>query len=215
MAIEKAAGKNIDVSFDSHKCIHSRNCVLSLTRVFKANVEGPWIDPDASLTEEVAAVVRLCPSGALKYTRHDGGEQEQKPEVNRLHVQENGPYVVRGDIHIDGKAAGYRAVFCRCGDSKRKPFCDHTHVEAGFAATGEPPTQAELRAVTDRGGKLNFVPQKNGPLKVEGQLEILAGSGRRINLTRTVYLCRCGNSKNKPYCDGSHERVGFIADGEE
>ena len=51
----------------------------------------------------------------------------------------------------------------------------------------------------------------NGPLRIEGDFEILDPTGKAFGLAgRTmVSLCRCGHSENKPFCDGSHKRVGF------
>ncbi|MBD3853934.1 MAG: CDGSH iron-sulfur domain-containing protein, partial [Acidobacteria bacterium] len=52
-------------------------------------------------------------------------------------------------------------------------------------------------------------PAPNGPLLVSGPLEIMAGTGRAIDRTTNTALCRCGASENKPYCDGTHTKVGF------
>ena len=51
----------------------------------------------------------------------------------------------------------------------------------------------------------------NGPLKVEGDFEIVDPQGQTFGLAgRTaVSLCRCGQSANKPFCDGSHKTTGF------
>jgi CDGSH-type Zn-finger protein len=51
----------------------------------------------------------------------------------------------------------------------------------------------------------------NGSLRIEGEIEIYDGSGNKYDLAgRTVIgLCRCGQSNNKPFCDGSHARCGF------
>jgi CDGSH-type Zn-finger protein len=51
----------------------------------------------------------------------------------------------------------------------------------------------------------------NGPIRIEGEFEILDPSGAAFGLAgRTVIsLCRCGHSANKPFCDGSHNRMGF------
>ena len=51
----------------------------------------------------------------------------------------------------------------------------------------------------------------NGPLKVEGDFEIVDPQGQTFGLAgRTVIsLCRCGHSANKPFCDGSHKTTGF------
>jgi len=51
----------------------------------------------------------------------------------------------------------------------------------------------------------------NGPLRIEGDFEIVDPNGNAFGLAgRTgVALCRCGHSANKPFCDGSHNREGF------
>jgi len=59
---------------------------------------------------------------------------------------------------------------------------------------------------------LRIDPQKDGPLKVSGNLEIVSGTGHTVNRVAETFLCRCGQSRNKPYCDGSHRRVDFLAD---
>ena len=52
----------------------------------------------------------------------------------------------------------------------------------------------------------------NGPIRIEGDFEILDPTGATFGLAgRTVIsLCRCGQSANKPFCDGSHNRTGFV-----
>ena len=52
---------------------------------------------------------------------------------------------------------------------------------------------------------------RNGPLRVEGEINILDPTGAAYGLGgRTVLsLCRCGASSNKPFCDGSHNHHGF------
>ncbi len=56
-----------------------------------------------------------------------------------------------------------------------------------------------------------MTPLHNGPLRIEGDFEISDATGQLFGLGgRTVIsLCRCGQSANKPFCDGSHNRVGF------
>ncbi len=56
-----------------------------------------------------------------------------------------------------------------------------------------------------------ITPLNNGPLRVEGDFEIVDPQGKAFGLAgRTALsLCRCGHSANKPFCDGSHKRVGF------
>lgn len=57
--------------------------------------------------------------------------------------------------------------------------------------------------------------RKNGPIRVEGNdIVIEDAEGRRFGLAgRTIVsLCRCGQSGNKPFCDGTHAKVGFESD---
>jgi CDGSH-type Zn-finger protein len=60
-----------------------------------------------------------------------------------------------------------------------------------------------------RDGVLAIDPQTDGPLQVRGNLEITSGTGRVVARLVQTRLCRCGHSGNKPFCDGSHARVGF------
>lgn len=53
---------------------------------------------------------------------------------------------------------------------------------------------------------------EHGPLRVKGPFTLVDDDGTAYEIERkTVFLCRCGASANKPFCDGSHERVGFEA----
>lgn len=208
--MEEVRGKNLTIRYDAAKCIHSRYCVTGAPTLFVGNVDGDWIFPDAVPTEESALIAWACPSGAITYERHDGGPQEAAPPVNIVRLQENGPLAFRANLSINGQPAGYRATLCRCGKSRNKPFCDHSHVEAGFVATSEPATQSN-QALAVRDGVLAITPTTNGPYQVEGNLEICSGTGRVIEKTTETWLCRCGGSANKPFCDGTHAKIGFTA----
>ncbi|WP_337044642.1 (4Fe-4S)-binding protein [Emticicia sp. 17c] len=52
---------------------------------------------------------------------------------------------------------------------------------------------------------------KNGPLIVYGNISIKDSEGNITKKHKVTALCRCGSSENKPFCDGSHIKVGFIA----
>jgi CDGSH-type Zn-finger protein len=53
--------------------------------------------------------------------------------------------------------------------------------------------------------------KNNGSIRVEGEFELFDLSGKKFDLNgrTSVSLCRCGHSKDKPFCDGSHREVGF------
>lgn len=56
--------------------------------------------------------------------------------------------------------------------------------------------------------------RENGPLLIQGPFKIVDHLGNAFVLPTgkdTIALCRCGHSKNKPFCDGSHRTVGFVA----
>ncbi len=53
----------------------------------------------------------------------------------------------------------------------------------------------------------------DGPYVVDGHVEIRTEDGDLVRTARKVVLCRCGQSADKPYCDGSHERTGFCDPG--
>jgi CDGSH-type Zn-finger protein len=176
--------------------------------VFLANVRGPWLHPEKATVEDLVHVARSCPSGAITWQRRDGGAEESAPPVNVIFIRENGPYAVQASLQIDGRAALFRCTLCRCGQSKNKPFCDNTHREAGFQASGEPASRPS-EPLQERGGALQLTPVRDGPLSLRGPLEICSGTGRTVTRTTGVRLCRCGASSSKPFCDGSHQRIGF------
>jgi CDGSH-type Zn-finger protein/uncharacterized Fe-S cluster protein YjdI len=200
--------KHITLRFDGRRCIHSRRCVLAAPNVFLANVAGPWLHPEQVTVEECVAIAHACPSGALSYERHDGGAQETPPPVNVLRVRENGPYAIHAAIDLAGHGSFSRTTLCRCGKSRNKPFCDNCHREAGFIASGEPAT-IESEPLEARNGTLHISPLEDGPLQVVGYLEICSGTGRTVSRIENARLCRCGGSGNKPFCDGTHARIGF------
>jgi CDGSH-type Zn-finger protein len=63
-----------------------------------------------------------------------------------------------------------------------------------------PPRPATVKAV------------RNGPLQVKGAFKLLDPDGEEYDLggQRILLLCRCGKSKNQPFCDSSHTQNGFV-----
>lgn len=49
----------------------------------------------------------------------------------------------------------------------------------------------------------------NGPYLVTGSFEVVDAEGNMFETKKTVSLCRCGHSSNKPFCDGTHKKIGF------
>ncbi|HKU17505.1 MAG TPA: ferritin-like domain-containing protein [Steroidobacteraceae bacterium] len=206
--VERVQGEKLELMFEAKRCIHARFCVTGAPKVFLANVQGPWIHPDAMPVERVVEIAHACPSGAIRYRRTDGASDEAAPPVNLASVRERGPYAFRGALQIDGAAHGFRATLCRCGASKNKPLCDGSHNEIKFDASGEPPTR-DADMLAQRDGVLAIDPEPNGPLAVRGNLEIISGTGRVVARVTGARLCRCGGSASKPFCDGTHAKIGF------
>ncbi|MEO7093636.1 MAG: ferritin-like domain-containing protein, partial [Polyangiales bacterium] len=196
--VERVETDALTLIYEAQKCIHSRFCVTWAPTVFLANVKGPWLHPETVTPETVVEVAHVCPSGAIRYERKDGQPNESAPPVNLVRVHESGPYGIRAELVIDGTPAGYRATLCRCGASKHKPFCDGSHHDVAFAATGEPATGKDTEMLEVRDGPLAIAPETDGPLQVRGNLEIISGTGRMVARLQQARLCRCGASKNKP-----------------
>jgi CDGSH-type Zn-finger protein/uncharacterized Fe-S cluster protein YjdI len=206
-------GAEIDVEWDGRLCIHVGECGRADGDLFVGG-RKPWCQPDLASTQDVVEVVERCPTGALSYVRKDG-VAKQAPDRNTIVVSNNGPLYVRGQLEIDGAVEDmpglrFRAALCRCGQSGNKPFCDNSHEEAGFVDRGA--IGATGDGCEAPVGSLAIQRAKNGPLLVNGNVEIVAASGRAAWRGTRTALCRCGASNNKPFCDGSHREAGFEAD---
>jgi CDGSH-type Zn-finger protein/uncharacterized Fe-S cluster protein YjdI len=212
--IYKYTGERVEVTWDERLCIHVQECTRAKGELFKSK-RDPWGEPDRGEPDYVAEVVRRCPTGALTYTRKDGGAEESAPESNTVVVSNNGPLYMAGDLQVEGaeddmQGVRYRAALCRCGDSKNKPFCDNTHEQVGFRDRG---AVGEIGPGFERsGGPLEIKRAPNGPLLLTGNLTIVTGAGRVAWKSTKAALCRCGKSQNKPFCDGAHVTAGFEAD---
>lgn len=219
--IHEYQGQEIDVTFDSNRCIHARTCVEGLPAVFDTS-RRPWVDPDRADPGEVAAVVEQCPTGALQYDRRDGGEGETPPETNIVRVVENGPLYLHGDIEIrtnDGETLfeDTRVALCRCGHSGNKPVCDNSHQRVFDAdgRTAEPAGSETIEGTENEDSSGETSPRRltvtlvpNGPFQLEGPF-VLQRPETETRVTDGAALCRCGASSAKPLCDGSHAEEGF------
>ena len=127
---------------------------------------------------------------------------------NVLTVRPDGPNVVTGDLAVV-TASRVRemktAVLCRCGHSSDKPFCDGSHVKNGFADAARFAARPGAAAGV---GRVTITPIADGPNRCEGPLTIRDADGRTFESDSSL-LCRCGGSHHKPFCDGTHEEIGF------
>jgi CDGSH-type Zn-finger protein/uncharacterized Fe-S cluster protein YjdI len=208
--IRTYAGKEIVISYDPLRCIHAAECTRGLPAVFD-NERRPWIMTSGAGADEIAAAIVKCPSGALHFTRLDGGAAELSPGDNTIVPTPKVPLCLRGCVQLrsaDGSliVKDRRLTLCRCGQSHNKPFCDNSHRDSGFddpgavADGGLPPTTKDC---------LSLTASLNGPLLAQGAFTLRGAAESGQYQAANGEFCRCGGSGNKPFCDGTHERIGF------
>ena len=104
----------------------------------------PWILPSGASADAIAAVIEKCPSGALHYTRRDGGAAETPPEQTTITPVPGGPLYVRGLVQLraaDGSllVEDTRLALCRCGQSRTsRSVTTATSAPASTTALGAP-----------------------------------------------------------------------------
>ncbi len=132
-------GTGITVRDDRSICEHASFCANKDSNVWKMTRRTE----DTRVRAEVIAMIERCPSGALTY-QVDGREVE--PDLRpAIRVVDDGPLAVTGGaagaislVRADGsRETRPRMTLCRCGRSANKPFCDGSHVEAGFRDAGD------------------------------------------------------------------------------
>ena len=66
-----------------------------------------------------------------------------------------------------------------------------------------------LSMTDDSAARVTITPTHNGPYQVVGEVQILTPEGTLIRETSRTFLCRCGHSQSKPFCDGHHSRLNW------
>jgi CDGSH-type Zn-finger protein len=127
-------GTGVTLLDDRGICVHAGYCGTAITNVWKMVRKTD----DTTVRSMLVAMVERCPSGAISYSL-DGGATENEPRLpTEIGVMVNGPLWVTGGIAVEVGEEGTlqvrnRVALCRCGASARKPLCDGTHKEVGFA----------------------------------------------------------------------------------
>jgi len=209
--VHRYQGEKIIVEFDLGRCIHTGDCTRALPEVFDVRRTGRWVHPDAAAPDAVAQACADCPTGALRCIDKVGGEAMQAaPENNTIQLIPDGPLYVHADMQVDGESEpGHRVALCRCGASRLMPRCDNSHRGTGFCDSGMVATAFPTDAAER--GTLSISSIPDGPLMIEGPFTLLDAAGETACKSGKAALCRCGASKMKPYCDGSHMNIGFKA----
>lgn len=137
---KKYTNGEVTIVWKPNVCIHSTLCwkgAMGLPQVFNP-AERPWIKPEGATTERIVEQIKKCPSGALSYYMNNAENAPASINAESIvEVAPNGPLLVYGNIKIkakDGSETQRNKVtaFCRCGHSSNKPYCDGSHVKAGF-----------------------------------------------------------------------------------
>ena len=130
---------------------------------------------------------------------------------NEALISSAGPINLTGNITLvreDGSVSyANHLSLCRCGASNNKPICDERHLDVEFLHSGRVQEVSDSPH-TERPSKITISIIKDGPVTFRGRLRLHNNLGQECVKQRGS-LCRCGQSANKPFCDGSHEKVGF------
>jgi CDGSH-type Zn-finger protein len=141
-------------------------------------------------------------------------ETSDNPSTGNIAVPEtDGPLALAGEIEIVGAdgttlARHTETALCRCGNSRNKPYCDGSHERMGFQ---DPGGLGHFANAVEQlpGGLVRITPRPNASLGIAGPLELRSADQSAVIRLEKASLCRCGASKNKPFCDGSHKVIGF------
>ncbi len=142
--VKEYGNGEITVFWNAELCIHSANCLIGLPEVFNTR-KRPWVNVHASESKEIMKIVDTCPSRALTYlkstkfvTSKPRKTAKMKSKFARVQILKDGPALITGNFIVrDAKKKKLKienevAAICRCGASKKKPFCDGTHLTVGF-----------------------------------------------------------------------------------
>jgi len=207
--IHRYQGEEVIIEFDLGRCIHTGDCSRDLPSVFNTKRTGRWVNPDGADAQKIARTCADCPTGALRcINKTTDAVMDVPPEHNTVQLIADGPLYVHAKMTVNGEAQpAYRAAFCRCGASRLMPFCDNSHQQAEFHNAGK--INIPLPSPAPDAGDLHITCIEDGPLMLEGPFTLLDDAGHSVCSSGKAALCRCGGSAMKPYCDGSHQRLGF------
>lgn len=73
-------------------------------------------------------------------------------------------------------------------------------------------SEAPMSSKPPQAEKVSFNIMRNGPILAEGHFTIVKPDGTEQEIKSITSFCRCGLSKNQPFCDGTHNKEGFFPD---
>lgn len=131
---ESFGGDRTHLTDDKSLCWHAGFCVREGTSAWKLSNRESL---DAEQRDLLGRMVHSCPSGRIELHAAPGTESDEPELERRIGVIDDGPLYVQGGIPLqsargDTYQVRNRVSLCRCGASGNKPFCDGSHVDAGF-----------------------------------------------------------------------------------
>lgn len=131
-------------------------------------------------------------------------------------VRPDGPLICKGDTEITLLNADSEVIIkdkefalCRCGLSKKKPFCDGAHKtsDESMSQTFSDEREEDINGIT---GDLTITVKTNAMYSFQGPVTIFSRDGLSKTTRTKGALCRCGHSAKKPFCDTKHKQCDFI-----
>jgi len=143
-AVKDYSNGEVTVFWKAELCIHSANCLIGLPDVFDTK-KRPWINIHGANSKDIMKVVDSCPSRALTHlkstkfvTSKPRTSTKKKIKFARIQILKDGPLLVSGNFLIRNsqkkkvKVENKLAALCSCGSTRKKPFCDGSHLASGF-----------------------------------------------------------------------------------
>lgn len=136
---------------------------------------------------------------------------------NSIMVRPGGPLICKGDAEITLQNEDEALILkdkefalCRCGFSNNKPFCDGAHKTKNTPAS-QIFNDNRKEDIINIEESLVITVKQNAMYSVKGAFTLFSRDGASKTTRTKAGLCRCGQSENKPFCDMSHKKCGFIA----
>jgi CDGSH-type Zn-finger protein len=138
------------------------------------------------------------------------------PQNNTITLRTDGPLICQGSftlLSVDGGGLAHEEelYLCRCGASRKAPFCDGSHKRIGFVDDAQFEDE-RCEELDETCGQVTITCRTDAMYVIKGPVTIQSEDGRSVTRRSRAALCRCGASGKKPFCDTSHKLCGHILD---
>jgi CDGSH-type Zn-finger protein len=214
--------QRVDITEDGPYVVRGEVPIVRTAQVETAYGEPVGWEPDEPVAVKRAAYLCRCGGSSNKPfcdDTHTTNGFDGTEVADRGAFQDRAyPYRGEGLTMHDDRSLCERAGYC--GDRS-------TNVWAMIADASDPEVRERIRTMSNLcpSGRLvtqidggepdepDFEPSvgviRDGPLWIRGRVRVVAADGTEYEVRNRVTLCRCGASRNKPFCDGSHNDIGF------